>query len=103
MSFLGKFGSKKTKLSVLTKNWCTWYLGSAYFESKLRFLKFPPQNPFWGKFGLKKLRLSVFPANWIALHLDDADSYSNIVFLISDPKSIFGQICAKKVKVVKLG
>ena len=29
ISFLGKFGPKKSKLSLLTENWYTWYLGSA--------------------------------------------------------------------------
>ena len=40
ISFLGKFGPKKSKLSVLTENWYTCYLGSADSESGLRFLKF---------------------------------------------------------------
>ena len=97
-SFLGKFGPKKSKLSALTENWYTWYLGSADSESGLRFLKFRPQNSFLGKFGPKKSKLSVFPENWHAWHLDDADSYSNISFLNFHPKSIVGQIWTKKVK-----
>ena len=77
---MDKFGQKKSKLSVLTENWHTWYLGSADSESRFRFLRFPPQNPFLGKFGSKKLKWSVFPENWHAWHLDDADSYSKISF-----------------------
>ena len=57
------------------------FLGSADFESGLRFSKFRLQNPFLGKFGPKKSKLSVFPENWYAWHLDDADSYSKISFL----------------------
>ena len=72
---LGKFGPKKSKMSVLTENWYTWYLGSADSESGLRFLKFRPQNPVLGKFGPKKSKLSVFPENWHGWHLDEADSY----------------------------
>ena len=50
---MGKFGPKKSKLSVLTENWYTWYLGSADSESGLRFLKFRPQNPFSSNMGQK--------------------------------------------------
>ena len=34
-----------------------WSLGGADTRSRLRFLKFRPQNPFFGKFGLKKIKL----------------------------------------------
>ena len=42
---------------ILTKNWHTWYFGGVDSESRLRFLKFRPQNPFLGKFGPKKSKL----------------------------------------------
>ena len=38
--FLGKFGPKKSKLSVLPENWHTWYLEDADFSSDFRFLNF---------------------------------------------------------------
>ena len=60
----GQIWAKKSKLSVLTENWHTWYLGSADSESGLRFLKFRPQNPFLGKFGPKNSKLSVLSENW---------------------------------------
>ena len=100
ISFFGKFRSKKSKLFVLTENCHTWYLGIANSESGLRLFKFRSQNLFLGKFGSKKSKLFVFPENWHTWHLDDIDSYSNISFLISVSKSIFGQIWAKKLKVV---
>ena len=34
-----------------------WSLGGADTKSRLRFLKFRPQNPFFGKFRLKKSKL----------------------------------------------
>ena len=46
-------------LSILTKNWHTWYFGGLDSESRLRFLKFRPQNPFLDKFGPKNSKLSV--------------------------------------------
>ena len=81
ISFLVKFGPKKSKMSVLTENWYTWYLGSVDSKSRLRFLKFHSQNPFLGKFWPKKSKLCVFPENWHAWHLDDADSYCNLSVL----------------------
>ena len=85
ISLLGKFGPKKSKLSVLTENWHTWYLGSADSESGLWFLKFWPQNSFLGKFGLKKSKLFVLPENWHThihtQYLQDVDCYFDISFL----------------------
>ena len=40
-------------MSILTKNWHTWYFGGVDSESRLRFLKFRPQNPFWANLGPK--------------------------------------------------
>ena len=45
ISFLGKFGPKLSKLSVSTENWQIQCLENADSESRLRFLKFRPQNP----------------------------------------------------------
>ena len=85
----------------MTENWHAWYLGGADSKSWLRFLKFRPQNPFLVKFEPKKSKLSVFPGNWRTWYLDNADSDFNISFRISNPKSMFGKIWAKKVKVVR--
>ena len=99
----------------MTENWLTWYFGGVDSGSRLRFLKFQPQNLFLGKFKPKKSKLSVFPENWYAWHLEDADFYSNFSFLkigtqsvstmliliptlffsVSNPKSFFGQIWAE--------
>ena len=51
------------------------------FKSRLRFLKFWPQNSFLGKFGPKNSKLSILSENWYTWYLKDADSYSNISFL----------------------
>ena len=75
-----KFGPQDSKLSILTKNGHSWYLGSTDSESRLRFSKFQPQNPFLGKFGSKKSKLFVLLENWHTWYLKDTDSYSNISF-----------------------
>ena len=61
--------------------WCTQELKDVDSESKLRFLKFRPQNPFLGKFGPKKSKVSILSENWYTWYLKDADSYFNISFL----------------------
>ena len=45
-------------MSILTENWRTWYTGGVQSESKLRFLKFRPQNPFLRKFEPQNSKLS---------------------------------------------
>ena len=59
-----KFRPKTPKLFVLTENWQIYYLGGVDSGSRLRFLKFLPQNPFFCKFGLKKSKLSLLAENW---------------------------------------
>ena len=54
-SNFGQNWPKKSKLSVLTENWHTWYLGSAESECGLRVLKLRPQNPFLDKLESKNL------------------------------------------------
>ena len=80
-SFLGKFGPKNSKLSVLSENWYSYYLKDADSESRLGFLKVWPQNLFLSKFGPKNSKLSVLSKNWYTWYLKDADSYSKISFL----------------------
>ena len=52
-SVFGQIWAEKTKLSILSSNWHTFYLGGADSVFGLRFLKFWPPNFFGGKFGLK--------------------------------------------------
>ena len=59
-----EFRTKNSKLSVLPKNWHTWYPSGTDCESGLRFSKFRPQNLFLGKFVPKKSKLSILPENW---------------------------------------
>ena len=40
--FSGKYGLKKSKLSVLSENWHTWYLRDADSYCNINFLKFQP-------------------------------------------------------------
>ena len=47
-------------MSVLTENWHTWYIGGVNFESRLRFLIFRPQIPFFGKF---RPKIQSFPSS----------------------------------------
>ena len=100
--FLGKFGPKNSKLSILSENQYTWYLRNVDSKSGWRVLKFRPQNPFLGKFGLKKSKLSVFRENWHAWHLDDADSYSSNSFPNYQPQIHFWANGLKKVKLLVL-
>ena len=96
--FLGKFAPKTSGLSISSENWHIWYLGGAdSVLSGLRFLKFRPQNlflsrksqsfPFCLKTGSQRVSrmLILIPT---------------LVLWISNPKSIFGQIWAKKALVV---
>ena len=100
---MGKFGPKKSKLSVLTENWHTWYLGSADSDSGLGFLKFQLKIHFWANLGRKNQSCLFFLK--IGTHgiLTMLILISTLGFWISDPKSIFGEIWAKKVKVVQFG
>ena len=67
-------------LNLSSKNGL-WYIGVTDSESRLRFLKFRPENPFLGKFGTKNSKLSVLSKTWYTWYLKNADSYSSISFL----------------------
>ena len=100
ISFLGKFGSKKSKLPVLTENWYIWYLKDAdsYFNNS--FMNFYIQIPFWANLDQKnKSYLSCLKVDIHGI-LSMLTLISTFVFLISIKKSIFGQIWAKNVKFV---
>ena len=94
---LPKFRPKNSKLSILIENWHAWYIVGADSESRLRFLKFWSQNLSWANLGRK--RKSFFfclkiGTNSISRMLIPLSTW------ISNPKPIFGQIWAKKVKVI---
>ena len=74
---------------ILTENWHTWYVGGVDAESRLRFLKFRPQNTFLGKFGPKNSKLFILSKNWYSLYLKDVDSESRLRFLKSWPQNSF--------------
>ena len=78
-----------------------WHLKDADSESRLRFLKFRPQNPFLGKFGSKNSKLSVLSENWYTWYLKVLILIPTLVLWISNPNFLFEQIWAKKVKVVR--
>ena len=80
---------KNLELSISTENWHTWYIGGDDLESRLKFLKFRPQNSFLGKFGPEKVKSSLLLENWHKWYLEDADSYFNISFLDFLPKIHF--------------
>ena len=100
---MGKFGPKKSKLSVLTENWHTWYLGSADSESGLSFWNSDSKIHFWANLGQKsqnclfylKIGTHVISTFLILVPI--------LVFWISKPKSIFVQIRIEKLKVVQFG
>ena len=98
--FLGKFGPKKSKVSVLSENWYTWYLESADSESGLSFWNSDLKIYFWANLGRKIQSCPFFLK--IGMHgiLTMLIFIPILVFWISDPKSIFGQMWTKKVKVV---
>ena len=52
-SIWGKFGPKKSKLSVLSENWYTWYLEDADPFFNICFLNFKPKTYFWSNLGQK--------------------------------------------------
>ena len=57
-------------------------------------------NPLLDKFEPKNSKLFILIENWHTWYIEDADSYSDNSFLNCQPKSIFGQIWAEKVKAV---
>ena len=76
-------------MSILTKNWHTWYIGGVNSESGLRYLRFQPQNLFLGKFWPKNSKLSVLSENWCTKFRKDADSKSRLIFLKFRLRNLF--------------
>ena len=84
----------------MTENWHTWYIGGVDFQSRLRFLKLRPQNPFLGKFGPKNSKLFVLSENWYTLYLKDADPESGLRFLkFRHQNSFLGKFWSEKSKL----
>ena len=50
-------------MSILTENWHTWYIGGVNSKSRLKFLEFWPQNPFFGQIWVQKFKVARFVWN----------------------------------------
>ena len=91
------------KLKVVHFDWKlrTWYIGGIDSKSKLRFLKFRPQNPILGnKFGPKNSKFSVLPENLVHIVSQDANSESRLRFLKFQLQNPFlGKFEAKNSKL----
>ena len=100
---MGKFGSKKSKLSLFPENWHTWHLDDADSYSNIIFLNFQPYIHFWANLGQKSqsclfcLKIGTHVMSRLLILVP------TLVFWISKSKSIFGQIWTEKLKVVKFG
>ena len=60
IQYLDKFGLKNSKLSVLPKNWYTWYLEDADSYSNTSFFNLQPQIYFWANLGQKSQSCSIY-------------------------------------------
>ena len=91
------------KLSVLTENWHTWYLGSADSQSGLSFWNSDPKIHFWANL-CQKSQICFFYLK-IGTHVISRllILVPILVFWISKPKSIFVQIRTEKLEVVQFG
>ena len=103
--FLDKFGSKNSKLFILTKNWHTWYIRDADSYSDNIFFELPTLISSLSKFGLKKSKLFVLSENWHTRTY--THSISKMLILISilvfsnfKPKSIFWTNLSQKTWIL---
>ena len=100
--FLGKFGPKRSLLSILDENWHTEYPEDADSYTVISFLNFLPKIYFWANLDRKSqsrlfcLKISI----WGILRM--LILIATLFFGISNPKSIFGQIWLKKSKLLVL-
>ena len=142
--FLGKFGPKYSKLSVLPENWCTYISRILILNPDLDFWNFDPKIHFSANFSPKIqscpfcLKIGALSISRILIPNPDLDFWNfdlkihfwanlgpksqscpfclkigthgisrmlilipTLVFWISNPNFLFGQIWAKKVKVVR--
>ena len=102
MSFLGKFGPKKSKLFVLSENWLGTHgiLEVQIPNPDIDFWNSDPKIHFWAYLGRRSQSCSfswkvACMASWRCWFL-----IPTLVLWISDTKFIFEQIWVKKVKVV---
>ena len=70
--FLGKFGPKKSKLSVLPENWHIWCLEYVDSYSDINFLSLQPEIHFW----VKKFKIIRFA--WKLAHMVSLKSWFRI-------------------------
>ena len=87
LSFL-KFGSKRSKLSVLLEIGTHGIWRMLILIPTLVFWICTPKSIF-GKFGSKRSKLSILTENWHTQYLKDDDSYSVINFLNFPPEIYF--------------
>ena len=83
-----KFRPKNKKLSILTENWHTLYIGGVDSKSRLRFLKFWPKIHFWANLGPKiqsYLFCLIIGANILRIRIQNPD----LDFWNSNPKTHF--------------
>ena len=93
---MDKFGSKKSKLSILPENWQTWYLRMLIIIAILFFWISYPKSIF-GQIWAKKSKLSILPENCHTCYLRAAASKCRLRFFKFWPQnSILGRIGLKK-------
>ena len=103
MDSFPKFSLNYSKLSVLTENCDTWYLGGADSKSRVRFLKLQPKIYFSANLDRKSqsylffLKIGTYGISIMPILIP------TLVFWISKAKSIFEKIWARNVKVVPFG
>ena len=96
----GKIWTKKVKVVQFSWKLAHRVSRRCWFLFRHYFPQLPTLNPFLDKFGSKNSKLFILTKNWHTWYIEDADSYSDNSFLKCQPKSIFGQIWAEKVKAV---
>ena len=96
--FLGKFGPKISKMSVLSEIGAPSISRILILNPDLDFWSFHPKIYFWANLG-PKIQSCPFCLKIVTKMLI---LILTLVLWISNPKFLFGQIWAKKVKVVRL-
>ena len=100
ISILVKFGSNKSKLTVLTENWHTWYLEDAGSYSNISFMNFRLLIPFWANLDQKSQNCLFCLKAGIHGISRMLTLTQHLFFFKFELKSIFGKIWVKKVKFV---
>ena len=90
--------AENSNMSVLPKNWHSWYIGGADSESRLRIAKFQPQNLFWGKFGPKRKNCPFCLKIDTRGILEEQILPPELVFRKSEPKILFGANLGRKIQ-----